>query len=140
MAAGGNILAVLGLAALVGGMVFFGAVMAPLIFTTLPAESAGVLIRATFPRYYAFIVVSATLAAIGFGLRGQIMPVVVLALMVVAVLYAWLWLIPYLNSMRDAGQMVAFNRGHKFSTWLNGIELVAALWLLVKTALLIGPR
>ena len=37
----GNILVALGLAALVGGMLFFGAVMAPLVFTKLPADVAG---------------------------------------------------------------------------------------------------
>ena len=136
----GNILALLGLSALVGGMVFFGAVMAPLIFTSLPPDAAGILIRAAFPRYYGFMVVSATMAAVGFGLRGQAMAVVLLAFVVLATLFAWLWVIPYLNAVREAGNMAAFQRGHWLSTVLDGLELLAALWLLVKTALLIGSR
>ncbi|OYV24618.1 MAG: hypothetical protein B7W99_01415 [Rhodospirillales bacterium 20-58-10] len=140
MQATGNVLAVLGLSALAGGMLFFGAVMAPLIFTTLPPDAAGTLIRAAFPRYYGFMVVSATLAAIGFGLRGQIMAVVLLTFVVLATLFAWFWVIPYLNMLREAGNMAAFQRGHMLSTVLDGLELLAALWLLVKTALLIGSR
>jgi hypothetical protein len=140
MQATGNVLAVLGLSTLAGGMLFFGAVMAPLIFATLPPDAAGIMIRAAFPRYYGFMVVSATLAAVGFGLRGQAAAVVLLAFVVLATLFAWLWLIPYLNALREAGNMAAFQRGHRLSTWLNGVELLAALWLLVKTALLVGLR
>lgn len=140
MQATGNVLAVLGLSALAGGMLFFGAVMAPLIFTTLPPDAAGTLIRAAFPRYYGFMVVSATLAAVGFGLRGQAAAVVLLAFVVLATLFAWFWIIPYLNGVREAGNMAAFQRGHMLSTILDGLELLAALWLLVKTALLVGSR
>lgn len=129
-----NILSVLGLATLVGGMLFFGAVMAPLVFTKLPPDTAGTFIRATFPRYYAFIVISAAVGALGFLLRRQAVPAVVLLLVVAVTVWLWVWLIPYLNAMRDAGNTVAFDRGHRLSVWVNGAELIAALWLLVRAA------
>ena len=134
MLAAGNICAALGLAALVGGMLFFGAIMAPLVFTKLPPEIAGPFIRAAFPRYYAFMVVSAAIGVIGFALRRQVVPAVVLALVVLVTLWLWFWLIPYLNGVRDAGNNVAFARGHRLSVWVNGVELLAALWLLVRAA------
>jgi hypothetical protein len=31
--------------------------------------------------------------------------------------------------------MLAFDRGHKASTWLNGAELIAAAWLLLRLVL-----
>lgn len=130
----GNILAALGLAALVGGMLFFGAVMAPLVFTKLPPEFSGPFIRAAFPRYYAFVVVSAAVGAVGFGLRRQVLPAIVLAVIALVTLWLWFWLIPYLNGVRDAGNNVAFARGHRLSVWVNSGELLAALWLLVRAA------
>jgi hypothetical protein len=138
LTATGNILILLGLACLMGGMLFFGAVIAPLVFTKLPADVSGPFIRSVFPWYYGFVAASASLAALGYLLRGQPISMIVMLLVLAAVLWAWFWLIPYLNAVRDAGNMAAFDRGHSFSTWLNGAELIAALWLLVRAALAIG--
>ena len=129
-----NILSSLGLAALIGGMLFFGAIMAPLVFTKLPPEIAGPFIRATFPRYYAFIIASAAIGAVGFLLRRQTLPTVALILVVVINKMLWAGLIPHQNPLRDAGNTTAFARGHRLSVWINGAELLTALWLLVRTA------
>ena len=43
----------LSLALTFGGMTFFSAVMAPLVFTKLPFDTAGAFIRQVFPWYYA---------------------------------------------------------------------------------------
>ncbi len=129
-----NILSSLGLAALIGGMLFFGAIMAPLVFTKLPPDIAGPFIRATFPRYYAFIIASAAIGALGFLLRRQTLPTIALILIVLATAWLWAWLIPHLNALRDAGNTAAFARGHRLSVWINGAELLTALWLLLRTA------
>ena len=129
----GNILTALGLAALVGGMLFFGAVMAPLVFTKLPPEYSGPFIRAAFPRYYAFIIGSALLGGVGFWLRGQAVSTIALLVVAALTVWLWFWFIPHLNALRDAGDMAAFNRGHRFSVWVNGAELSTALWLLIRT-------
>jgi hypothetical protein len=138
LTATGNILILLGLACLVGGMLFFGAVMAPLVFTKLPADVSGPFIRSVFPFYYGFVAASSAVAALGYFLRGQRVPMILMLLVLAAVLWAWFWLIPYLNAVRDAGNTAAFDRGHSFSTWLNGAELIAGLWLLVRAALNVG--
>ena len=131
----GNILAGLGLAALVGGMLFFGAIMAPLVFTKLPADVAGPFIRAAFPRYYAFIIVSAGFGALGFLLRGQSVSAVALLLILLLTFWLWFWLIPHLNALRDAGNSAGFDRGHRLSVWLNGLELMTALAVLFRFTL-----
>jgi hypothetical protein len=135
VAATGNILAALGLAALVGGMLFFGAIMAPLVFTKLPPDVAGPFIRQAFPRYYAFIIVSSALGALGFLLRGRGFSAIALILIVVLTIWLWFWLIPHLNAVRDAGNTAAFDRGHRLSVWLNGLELITALGVLVRFAI-----
>ncbi len=126
----GSILSALGLSALVGGMLFFGAIMAPLVFTKLPPDVAGPFIRAAFPRYYAFIVCTSCLGALGFALRGQAGPTIVLLVVAAVTFWLWFWLIPHLNMLREAGNMAGFSRGHRLSVWINGAELIAALWLL----------
>jgi hypothetical protein len=130
--AAGKILAAFGLAVLIGGMVFFAAVMAPLIFTRLPAAMGDPFIRSAFPFYYLFCAVSAGLAAVGFVLLRQRICVVVILVIISALLWAWFWLIPELDAMRAAGNMAGFDRGHSESVWLNGAELLAACWLLAR--------
>ncbi len=131
----GNILAGLGLAALVGGMLFFGAIMAPLVFTKLPPDIAGPFIRAAFPRYYAFIIASAGIGALGFLLRGQAVSGIALILILLLTCWLWFWLIPHLNALRDAGNSAGFDRGHRLSVWLNGVELITALVILGRFSL-----
>jgi hypothetical protein len=132
VSAAGKIIAVFGLAVLVGGMVFFAAVMAPLVFMRLPAAVGDPFIRAAFPFYYLYCAVSAGVAALGFMLLRQRVSVAVLLVIVAAVLWAWFWLLPELDAMRAAGNVAGFDRGHTESVWLNGAELLAACWLLVR--------
>ncbi len=128
----GNILVALGLAALVGGMLFFGAVMAPLVFTKLPPEAAGNFIRAAFPFYYAYMLVTAALAAGGFLLRSQYGAASALfAVMAVTVWLFFGWM-PHLEAMRLAGDTAGFSRGHRLSVWINGAQLLTALALLLR--------
>ncbi len=113
-------------------MAFFAAVLAPLVFTRLPASVGDPFIRAVFPFYYLYCAVSAGVAAVGFLLLRQHLAVVVMLVIVAAVLWAWLWLIPELDAMRAAGDVAGFDRGHSESVWLNGAEWLAAGFLLVR--------
>jgi hypothetical protein len=130
----GSILTALGLASLVGGMVFFGAIMAPLVFTKLPLDVAGPFIRAAFPFYYGYMIVSAGIGVVGFLCRREMASALVLLIVALVTVWLWAWFIPHLDGLREAGNMVAFNRGHGMSVWIDGAQLIAALGLLVRTA------
>ncbi len=127
-------------ACLLGGMVFFGAVMAPLVFTRLDAPTAGRLIRATFPRYYLYVLVAAALGAVGLAWRD---PWCAAALAIVALLTVWLrqGLMPRINVLRDAelsGDAAAkprFDRLHRMSVGLNQVQLFVVLAVLVRIAI-----
>ncbi len=125
----GSILALLGTGLLAGGMLFFGAVMAPLVFTRLPLAVAGPFIRTAFPFLYAYCMATAGIALLGYGLRrsrAALVPGVIL----LCTLWSWLWMLPHLDALRLAGNHAAFARGHLLSTWLFGLELALALWRL----------
>jgi hypothetical protein len=130
----GGILLHLGLAALVGGMLFFGAVMAPLVFLRLPAAVAGPFIRTAFPWYYGYCIGAAAVAGIGLLLRREFVPVLVPAAVIVITAWLWFYLLPALDAMRAAHDTAGFARGHSLAVWLNGAELLAALLLLIRTA------
>jgi hypothetical protein len=130
----GNVLASLGLAALVGGMLFFGAVTAPLVFTHLPLDLAGPFIRAVFPFYYGYMIIAALLGLVGYWLNRELVPVLALLLVLLVTIWLWLWFIPHLDALRVAGDSAGFNAGHRESAWINGAQLIVALAVLIRTA------
>ncbi|MGC9270633.1 DUF4149 domain-containing protein [Acidiphilium sp.] len=130
----GGFLAVMGLAALLGGMLFFGTIMTPLVFSKLPADISGPFIRATFPRYYLYVVIASAIAAFGLLVRGNPWYALGAVLITAATLWLWLEWIPHINALRDAGQKAAFDRAHRLSVYANGIEFVVVVLLLAGLA------
>lgn len=124
-----TIVAVFALALLLGGMIFFATVMAPLVFTKLPPNQAGSFIRAVFPIYYLYVLAASVVAAMALASRwdGAVMAAM-------AVLTIWLrqGLMPRINALGDvarAGDAVAkrrFDAAHRLSVLLNVAQIVAA--------------
>ncbi|MDJ0893034.1 MAG: DUF4149 domain-containing protein [Gammaproteobacteria bacterium] len=129
----------LALALTLGGMTFFSAVLAPLVFIKLPPETAGSFIRQVFPWYYlsmaattlialtALLFVPGMMAALGALLTAMVLAGFVIARQV---------LMPKINRARDAmlaGDQAAgprFNRLHRLSVMINACQ-----WLAVFAAL-----
>ncbi len=117
------------LAALFGGMVFFPAVVAPLVFKVLDEAQAGRFLRALFPGYYAYIIALSLIAApLSFGRPIAVVVLVAIAGSTVLVRQV---LMPKLNAWRDAelaGDEQAgerFQSGHKLSVMINVAQMIA---------------
>jgi uncharacterized membrane protein len=118
-------------ALLLGGMVFFAAICAPVTFTALDAPNAAKHTRAIFPRYYLFVGGLAALAAVALALPR---PTEALLMASVAAVAAWLRqvLMPRMNPWRDAelaGDAVAgrkFATAHKASVAINMAQMALA--------------
>lgn len=97
--------AVLSVAALFGGMLFFSSVMAPLVFIKLPTATAGGFIRAVFPWYY--LVMGAT-SLVGliflFVSSGNdlILEWILMSIILFGFVVARQWLMPRINKARNA--------------------------------------
>lgn len=127
-----DILGLLALALCLGGMVFFSAIVAPMVFINLDEINAGKLIRATFPYYYLYVILTATTATVvyidefPFAAAG-------FALAALSSLYARQILMGKINVARDAmiaGEEIAshlFDRLHKLSVRLNAFGLLAVI-------------
>lgn len=117
---------------LIGGMVFFPAVVAPTVFKVFDDQSGGQFLRALFPRYYAYIVAGSLL-----GLTGALIAASWASLIYLFVFSSTLWvrqsLVPKLNSWRDAELTgsdqagVKFKRGHRLSVVINMAQLFALM-------------
>jgi len=132
-------LALLAAALLFGGMAFFAAVLAPLIFTALPADAAGRFVRRVFPAYYLWVIAS---AAVGAAALLPVRPPDALGLGLVAASTIWLrqGLMPRINAMSDAAQAgdaaakAGFARAHRLSVLVNVAQMLAALVVLLRFA------
>ena len=118
---------------LLGAMLFFPSVIAPVVFTSLPEAQAGAFLRSMFPRYYAFMIGLSLTAALLFLVANiESAYHAAFACLFVGVSTIWVrqWLLPRINTARDAqlaGDADAgrrFDRDHKLSVAINLLQLV----------------
>jgi len=124
-------LAVLLAATLFGGMALYSFGFAPFVFSALPAEQAGGLIRRAFPWYYLFVVGGALAAAVPFWALDR-PAAAALAATAASGLYARQVLMPAINAARDAGASRRFARLHGVSVAINFAQLAAIGWALAR--------
>jgi hypothetical protein len=138
-----DLLAGIALALTFGGMTFFSAVMAPLVFTKLPFDVAGGFIREVFPWYYLTMGATSLTALLvllpGIG-EGLAWPALLTGLALLGFVFARQVLMPKINRARDAevaGDSTAgprFKRLHGLSVMINGVQwlaVLAALWMIL---------
>ena len=131
--------ALLASALLLGGMAFFAAVLAPLVFTALPADAAGRFVRRLFPAYYLWIIAAAAAGALALL---PLRPPDALGLGLVAASTLWLrqGLMPRINALSDAAQAgdaaakAGFARAHRLSVLVNVAQMLVALAVLLRFA------
>jgi hypothetical protein len=132
----GHLIAGVSLALTFGGMTFFFAVMAPLVFSKLPFDTAGRFIREVFPWYY-LTMGATTLVALAASLAGSGRDAPWVSALIAAVLAGFVLarqvLMPSINRARDAefaGDTTAaqrFQRLHRASVVVNLVQWLAVL-------------
>ena len=135
-----DVVALLAVAGLWGGMAFFAAVYAPLVFIKLEGAVAGRFIRQVFPAYYLAMGVTSAVAAASLAASAAHRPVDVAILVLVCAAF-WVArqvLMPRINASRDAalagddGAGRRFGRLHRASVALNAVQLLAVLVVLAR--------
>ncbi len=117
-------------AAILGAMLFFAAVVAPLVFAHFPEADAGAFIRRLFPRYYDVLAIVTALGSL-FAL-GSVVGALMSAVMVLFVVSRF-WLMPKINAARDAGRNARFALLHRASVIINVAQILALLGVLALT-------
>ncbi len=133
-------IAIVTVGALWGGMLFFAAVFAPLVFIKLDAETAGRFIRQVFPVYYLSMGIVSVVAAIAIIVSHAHGTADALAMILVCLgfWFARRVLMPRINLARDAdleGDSDAkgrFKRLHRTSVLINAVQMLAVLVVLIR--------
>jgi hypothetical protein len=144
------------LACWLGGMVFFSAIVAPVIFAQLSMPDAGKVVSALFPRYYLLgyiagglgLVLAAYLCVMRVPRLWWAMAAVALAIALGLTFYAGQVVRPQVDAIRtvaeeanpDPARRAEFDRLHRLSVILNGAMMVLNLAALFSSAVALTPR
>ena len=117
---------------ILGIMLFFSFVIAPVVFTTLDDENARLFIRRIFPFYYnvnlviSFIVLLTFFFLSKFGIE-------FILILTITILFAIsnYYLMPLINKYRDEKQNKKFKYSHFISVVINFIQMIFLVFLLI---------
>jgi hypothetical protein len=118
-------------AILFGGMVLYSFGFAAFLFTSLPAEDAGALLRRAFPHFYLWVIAMAVLAAL-LQLGGDPVSLGLLAAVALTTLPTRQLLMPAINAATDAGDKQRFNRLHGLSVVITLLHIAAVGYVLLR--------
>ena len=128
-----EIAALLLTALLFGGMVLYSFGFAAFVFSALPGDTAGKVIRQAFPHFYLFVLACSALAAMLLALDDGI-GAAIMAAIAVSTVYARQSLMPTINAATDAGQTTRFKWLHGLSVAITLAHIVGAGAVLVRLA------
>ena len=120
------------IAMILGIMLFFSFVIAPVVFTTLDEDNARKFIRRIFPFYYnvnlviSFIVLLTFLFLSKLGLDFYL-------ILLITILFATsnYLLMPLINKYRDEKQDKKFKYSHFISVVINFVQMICLVFLLI---------
>ena len=120
----------------VGSIIFFSAIIAPTVFKVLDEKSAGLFLRAFFPKYYIFGLIMGLLSLVLIFLLSIPTNTMLLALLIVmiALTVTSKLMIPVINAARDMGEagVRRFKKLHTISVMLNVLTLIVGLIFIFK--------
>ena len=120
-------------ALLFGGMVLYSFGFAAFVFTALPANVAGPLIRRAFPHFYLFVLASSAVAAT-VALAFDPVSSAILVTIAVTTILARQVLMPAINAATDQGAKTRFKVLHSLSVLITLAHIGAAALVLVRLA------
>ncbi|MEM9257170.1 MAG: DUF4149 domain-containing protein [Pseudomonadota bacterium] len=114
-----------------GGTVLYSFGFAAFVFTSLPAETAGPLIRRAFPHFYLFVIATSAIAAL---LLSSIDPVSasIMAVIAATTVPTRQALMPAVNAATDQGAKRRFQLLHSLSVVITLLHILAAGYVLVR--------
>ena len=117
---------------ILGIMLFFSFVIAPVVFTTLDDENARKFIRRIFPFYYNVNLVISFIVLVTFFFLSKF-GIEFILILTITILFAVsnYYLMPLINKYRDQKQNKKFKYSHFTSVVINFIQMIFLVFLLI---------
>ena len=120
------------LAIVLGMMIFFSFVLAPMIFKILDAENAGKFVRKIFPYYYFVNLIFLSIAIILFIIISSLeINFYITLVLAISFIFAQFFLMPMINKLKDNNQEKKFKYAHGASVIINFIQMIVLIYLLI---------
>ena len=117
---------------ILGTMVFFSFVVAPVTFTTLNEENARKFIRKIFPYYYLFNLTISVLTILSFVFIEKFsIDFYLISLIAILFVISNFVLMPLINKYRDTNEDKKFKYFHFVSVLINFIQMIILVILLL---------
>ena len=120
-----QLLSVLSVASLFGGMVLFASSFGTLSFKLLNKATARTLIRNTFPYFYLYVIINSALAAV-FCFYVNAIACVLMAIVCTTTIPNRQVLMPAINDASDSGNRKKWGRLHGLSVLITLVHIVLA--------------
>lgn len=120
-------------ALLFGGTILYAFGFAAFVFTALPADTAGPLIRRAFPHFYLFVLATSAAAA-AVSATGDPTSALILAAIAATTVVGRQVIMPAVNAATDAGATRRFKTLHTVSVVITLAHIAAAGVVIVKLA------
>ena len=117
---------------ILGIMLFFSFVIAPVVFKTLDDENARKFIRRIFPFYYNVNLVISFIVLVTFFFLSKF-GIEFILIITITILFAIsnYYLMPLINKYRDQKQNKKFKYSHFISVAINFIQMIFLVFLLI---------
>ena len=117
---------------ILGTMVFFSFVVAPVTFTTLNEENARKFIRKIFPYYYLFNLIISILTILSFIIIKKFsIEFYLISFVAILFVISNFVLMPLINKFRDTNQDKKFKYLHFISVAINFLQMILLVLILI---------
>ena len=117
---------------ILGTMVFFSFVVAPVTFTTLNEENARKFIRKIFPYYYLFNLIISILTILSFIIIKKFsIEFYLISFVAILFVISNFVLMPLINKFRDTDQDKKFKYLHFISVVINFLQMILLVLILI---------
>ena len=118
-------------AATLSFMIFFPLVVATSVFKVLDEKQSSKFLRIFFPKYYLYGFVL-SLAGVIFSIYFENkLSILIYSFIMVGFIFSRQILTPMVNKAKDSNDEKKFNKLHKLSVFLNFLQIIGCIFLLV---------
>ena len=111
-------------------MIFFPIVVATSVFKVLDEKQSSKFLRIFFPKYYLFGLVLSMFGLILSIIQNHTLAISVFVFLIISFLFSRQILMPIINKAKDEKNEEKFNKLHKFSVFINFVQMVLCALLL----------
>ena len=118
-------------AAILSFMIFFPAVVATSVFKVLDEKASSKFLRIFFPKYYLFGFILSCLGLLTSILKQDKISLFFFIFISLSFIFSKQILMPMINKAKDKSKEIKFNKLHKLSVFINLLQIISCVVLLV---------